>query len=500
MTSPDILGIQAFETGPLLQEWWEWTLVAIISASGLVGVLAFLWYSYRSLRTLLKVRRMHATSSQCLQTSQGDDYDHSLPRSVQERIHLLSNSSSVVRKTHTLPTKPSTFGVYLGLLSNPVTYDEAQTLSQWDVVVLDYCEPGVLEAVSDDSVPMGPHIVARLGLAQIITFATTDSELDMSRAVYVLSWTIQRTLRQPNQKRYFTGVLVSGWRDRISVPLLNGLTKLLIAYGLDVYLEIEAPDFLDGIQKLDVALFAGFIVRNGTIKSNGERRDFFEMDKMKTTTKSFVSQACQRSFVTMMWDTIEDDVELSHAVVRRAHMWCSYHGAIPYFPRQRALSNVDEIVPCHEPLAAFQWLKQRRVMEVHERYRMARTVSLPSLAIRRSLLSLVSLLPVSQVSSTITSLYNTSFLALPIRSLASTQPTLPTTATTMRRAHVPILCTTPRSTRTEQCLHEHLHHQYLLVWNGHWQGRSIAATHCLAHPTGCHMALWDAFRLDWTRQ
>ncbi|KAI4923754.1 uncharacterized protein J4E92_007728 [Alternaria infectoria] len=359
MPSPDILGVQAFETGPLLQEWWEWTLVAIISASGLVGVVAFLWYSYRSLRTLLK----------------GDDNDHSLPRSVQERIHLLSNSSSVVRKTHTLPTKPSTFGVYLGLLSNPVTHDEAQTLSQWDVVVLDYCEPGVLEAVGDDSVSMGPHIIARLDLAQIITFSTTDSELDMSRAVYVLSWTIQRTLRQPDQKRYFTGVLVSGWRDRISVPLLNGLSKLLIAYGLDVYLEIEAPDFLDSVQKLDVALFAGFIIRNGTIKSNGERRDFFEMDKMKTTTKSFVSQACQRSFVTMMWDTIEDDVELSHAVVRRAHMWCSYHGAIPYFPRQRALSNIDEIVPCHEPLAAFQWLKQRRVMEVHERYRMARTLA-----------------------------------------------------------------------------------------------------------------------------
>ena len=66
MPSPDILGVQAFETGPLLQEWWEWTLVAIISASGLVGVVAFLWYSYRSLRTLLQVRRMHAIPSQGL--------------------------------------------------------------------------------------------------------------------------------------------------------------------------------------------------------------------------------------------------------------------------------------------------------------------------------------------------------------------------------------------------------------------------------------------------
>ena len=55
MPAPDILGIQAFDTGSVFQEWWQWALVAIISASGLVGVVAFLWYSYRSVRTLLKV-------------------------------------------------------------------------------------------------------------------------------------------------------------------------------------------------------------------------------------------------------------------------------------------------------------------------------------------------------------------------------------------------------------------------------------------------------------
>jgi hypothetical protein len=241
--------------------------------------------------------------------------------------------------------------------------------------VLDYCEPGVLEAVSDESVPMGPHIIARLDLAQIIKFAAMGSELDMSRTVYVLSWTIRQTLRQPDRRRYFTGVLVAGWRGLVSTPLLNGLAKLLSAYGLEVYLEVGDPDFLDGVRKLDLNLFAGMTVRNGTIKTNGVRRDFFDMDKMKTTTKSFVSQACQRSFVTMMWDTIADDVALSHAVVRRAHMWCSYHGAIPYFTRQRALTHLSEIRSCEEPLAAFQWLKNRRVMGVHEKHRAARVVS-----------------------------------------------------------------------------------------------------------------------------
>lgn len=251
-------------------------------------------------------------------------------------------------------------------------------MSQWEAVVLDHHQNGVLEAVSNDDIPMGPHIIARLDLGQILTSAIVDTESDMSQVVHDLSCTLQQTLRQPGKSRYFTGVLIANWRDRIPIPLLNGLTSLFTAHGLDTYLEIGAPDFLDGIRKLDLNLFAGMVVRNGTIKSNGERRDFFDMDKMKNTTKSFVSQACQRPFVTMMWDTVEDDAKLSHAVLRRAHMWCSYHGAIPYFPRQRALTSIHDISSCEEPLAAFQWLKNRKVMDVHEKYRTARTVRLSS--------------------------------------------------------------------------------------------------------------------------
>lgn len=56
MGKPEILGVQSFKTGVVLEKWWQWTLVAIICASGLVGVLSFLWFSYRSLRRFLKVR------------------------------------------------------------------------------------------------------------------------------------------------------------------------------------------------------------------------------------------------------------------------------------------------------------------------------------------------------------------------------------------------------------------------------------------------------------
>ncbi|ORY15720.1 hypothetical protein BCR34DRAFT_598235 [Clohesyomyces aquaticus] len=372
-----LMGITAFRYGAHLKYWWEIALVAIIIASGVIGILTFLWGFYQALRKLLNT----------------NEENPSLPRSVQERIHLLAHNATPIRPQKPLPTKPSSLGVYLGLLNTPATEREIQILSRWEAIVLDHCEPGVLDAVNDDSLPLGPHIIARLDLLQVFNFVAMDSEVEQLRAVYLISKTIRQTLRQPNCRRYFTGVLVAGWRERISIPLLNGIAKLCAAHGLDVFLEIGPPDFLDNIDKLNFKLFAGVVVRNGTILRNGERRDFFAMDKMKTTTKAFVSQSCLRPFTVFMWDTVEDEAELTHAVARRAHMWCSYHGAIPYLTRQGALTDVDQIRSCEEPLAAFQWLKDRRVMGVHEKFRTTRVLSPEFSSIIDDYLSLQEIFP-----------------------------------------------------------------------------------------------------------
>jgi hypothetical protein len=243
------------------------------------------------------------------------------------------------------------------------------------MVVLDPGQPGILEAISDESIALGPHIITRLDLSKIIPSVAKDSEIDMLKAVHLVSVFLDDSLRRPKQRRYCTGVLVAEWRDRTCIRMLNALAKLFRSYGLDVYLEVAGPDFLHDIGKLNFKFFAGMVLRNGTIMENGERRDYFAMDKMKTTTKAFVSQACLRPFLTMMWDTIDDEADLSHAVTRRAHMWCSYHGAIPYFVRRCALTETTEVRSCEEPLAAFQWLKDRRVMNVHEKFRTTRVVS-----------------------------------------------------------------------------------------------------------------------------
>lgn len=52
----EISGITAFKAGyPTLTHWWEWTLVAIIGISTIIGTFAFVWYSYRSIRSFLSV-------------------------------------------------------------------------------------------------------------------------------------------------------------------------------------------------------------------------------------------------------------------------------------------------------------------------------------------------------------------------------------------------------------------------------------------------------------
>jgi len=51
----NVLGVTAFKSGGVLQEWWQYTLVAIITVSGVIGVIAFVWTSYNSIRRLLTV-------------------------------------------------------------------------------------------------------------------------------------------------------------------------------------------------------------------------------------------------------------------------------------------------------------------------------------------------------------------------------------------------------------------------------------------------------------
>jgi hypothetical protein len=275
-------------------------------------------------------------------------------------------------------TKPTSFGVYLGILHFPLTDDEIRLLNQYDLIVLDPSQAGILDALAEPEHKISPHVVGRLDVYQLLSSESLSGESQMLRSLERVLSAIDNLFQHPGAQRAFTGLLLAGWHSLLPMSMLNALAKYLSDLGLDVYLEIVPPHFLEGSRLPDLRYFEGVIVKNGTILPNGEVRDYFQMEKMRSTTKAFVSQSCLRPFTVMIWDSVNDRVEWSHAVVKRSYNWCSYHGALVWIGSEAALTNAECNVPVLEPLAAFHWLKDAKVMEIHEKYRSTRQVSIHS--------------------------------------------------------------------------------------------------------------------------
>lgn len=270
--------------------------------------------------------------------------------------------------------KPTSFGVYLGLLHNPPTEEEERLLNQYDLLVVDPSQAGVLDALTESDLEFSQHIVGRLDLFQMLNSESLGSENKMLRSLERVLVAVDGLFQHPGAQRAFTGLLLAGWHSHLPTTMLNALARCLSELGFDVYLEIVPPHFLEGPSLPDLAGFAGVIIKNGTILPNGEVRDYFQMEKMRSATKAFVAQSCLRSFTVMIWDTIDERVEVSHAVVKRSFGWSGYHGAITWIGSEASITHAESNVPVLEPLAAFHWLKDQKVMHFHEVYRKSRQV------------------------------------------------------------------------------------------------------------------------------
>jgi hypothetical protein len=211
----------------------------------------------------------------------------------------------------------------------------------------------------------------------MLSLDSKGSETPMLRSLERIIGFIENMIsrnRRHKKATVITGVVFAGWHNMMSTALLNTFAMYVSKLGLNSYLEVVPPHFLESIRRPNFSLFAGVIIRNGTILPNGEVRDFFQMDKMQSTVREFVSQSCLRQFTVMMWDPVDDRIEVSHAVVKRSYQWCGYHGALIWIGSDASISQSSANIPVSEPLAAFQWLKDQRVMKIHEIYRKNRLV------------------------------------------------------------------------------------------------------------------------------
>lgn len=248
------------------------------------------------------------------------------------------------------------------------------------MIILDALQTGIAKALAElQNIPNKPsHIIGRLDLAAIISKAL-PLELDSEQYFIhhldrILSVILGQFHDAEGRSNGFTGILLVGW-EMFPQQILHELSDVLYSMGLDVYLETSAPNFLEDSSVVAAESISGLVIRNGLLQANGERQDCFDMDSLKTTVKSFVSQACVRDFVTLAWETVNDDVVLSTAVLKRTYNWCGFYNVIPWIGPESAVSDAAVGVVPFEPLSAFAWLKEPRVMELHELWKNKRTVS-----------------------------------------------------------------------------------------------------------------------------
>lgn len=273
--------------------------------------------------------------------------------------------------------KPESFGVYLGGFNYAPTSDERQLLTQWDLLVVDAFQENVIHVLSCGLYPKPPLVLARLDLSIIAPHQCKQSTVLEGAIAWVTKLLASSTLSGGDCN--FSGILISNWNDQLSSPMIIEFITFIHQLGFQIYLETSSPGFLHDPKLAELNEVAGLVIRNGTISSNGDERDAFQMQEMRPTIKAFVSQACLRPFVVCLWETLDGGVNPTNAIVRRSYQWSKFYSALPpWIGSLSDLTLTTRGIDQKEPLGAFSWLKEPGVMEAHKRWRLNHNVSTPS--------------------------------------------------------------------------------------------------------------------------
>ncbi|QSZ30095.1 hypothetical protein DSL72_004615 [Monilinia vaccinii-corymbosi] len=351
-------GLEAASWKDLVRDWWQLILVAFILASVGLG-LSFICYI--ALKSSIKRYRNWKSARNAVPAS----IKKYLAKTLAELSHY---------KVVGVEKKPESFGVYLGKLNETPTRDELLLLAQWDVLVVDAFQENIIQVLSSGLYHKPPVVLARLDLSVIV-----PKQCKQSTAIEgAIDW-ITRLLAlsaAAGGDCCFSGILISNWNDHLPIPFLIEFIRFIHKIGFQTYLETSSPGFLRDPKVAELDEVAGLVIRNGTISSNGDERDAFQMQEMRPTIKAFVSQACLRPFVVCLWEMLDDDVNPTNAVVRRSYQWSKFYSALsPWIGSRSDLTLATHSIEQKEPLGAFSWLKEPGVMEAHKRWRLNHTIS-----------------------------------------------------------------------------------------------------------------------------
>jgi hypothetical protein len=257
--------------------------------------------------------------------------------------------------------------VYYGSICAPPSDDEVRVLTQWDMLIVDPLQLGILEGLS--GLTNRPRfVVGRIDIADL-TAGTGDA--DRVKRVELVIAAIIKYMGPTAESPVYNGVLIANWDQKITPGIYNELTAFLNDLNLNVYNEITAPRFMDSINSnINVDNLAGMVFVNASIMPNGDRRDYFDLLPMKRALEIVTARSCIREFAVLMCEIVNDDARLTNAVVKRCFSWCSYYGAVNWIGPKAALKDprVNCGVSC--PASGFEWLKLDKVMDIHEIWRL----------------------------------------------------------------------------------------------------------------------------------
>jgi hypothetical protein len=256
------------------------------------------------------------------------------------------------------------------------------------MIILDALQNDVAKTLAElQRIPnRSPHVIGRLDLSLVINESSLprhDFEKYFTQSLdQVMTAVGEQFHDEQGRNTGFTGILLVGW-EIFPALILHELSDVLFSMDLDVYLETCSPKFLEDSSLVATDSISGLVIRNGLLKANGNRQDCFDLEALKTTVKSFVSQACVRDFATFAWETVDDGVVISTAVLKRTYNWCGFYNVVPWIGPSAALYDGKISTFPNEPLSAFAWLKEPRVMELHEIWRSKKRVRFSFQILRR---------------------------------------------------------------------------------------------------------------------
>ena len=298
-----------------------------------------------------------------------------MPKAVERYLSGLRKTTIPICLERTYPKDSKSFGAFMGTIDTPPTAAQVHLLLKWDIIVLDPFQPGVLEALAH-RLCTSKHVLGRVDVSLLAPIDQKDptGTNPMQFLQIVTRAVVQSFKRVQDMYTPFTGILLANWEAHFSPAVCNELIRFFEALGLDVYLEVSPPDYLS--EKVSRAInmdpIRGIIYRNGSIFPNGERRNYFQMAEMRNSLRALAAKSDMITSTVIMWDTIDDDVELEHAVVKRSFTWCNFSSALSWIGPESALFDADVAIKrtiSGEPLGAMMWLKEDSIIKLHETWR-----------------------------------------------------------------------------------------------------------------------------------